>query len=185
MDREAELALAATAAPPMVTEGASYYVLTAGGYDLATAGDNGFHCFVERSWTSPSSDNRVIFDPEVRAPHCVNEVGSRSTMQEMFLVSRLALEGHDGESIRRVVDRAYADGELRLPEGLSLTYMMSRHQNLGFGLGAWRPHLMLWIPYLDGAAVGGSPPGAPEPHVFGRPGSRHSVLVIPLAEFVD
>lgn len=185
MEREEELALAATAGPPAVTAGATYYVLGEEGFGRAAEGDNGFHCFVERSWTGPTSDNRILFDPQTRAPHCINEVGARSTMEEMFLVSRLAMAGRDGDEIEAQVDRAYADGELRLPVGLSMTYMMSKHQDLGQGLGAWRPHLMLWIPYLEGVEAGPFPPGSAQPQIFNKRGSRRTVLVVPVASFIE
>lgn len=185
MDEAEERKLAATAGPPGVVEGATYYVLGNDGYRKVQDGKNGFHCFVERSWGTPTEDHQIVFDPRVRAPHCINRIGAESTMRQIFLVAELAMAGHDGDEIRTRVDRAYRSGELRLPEGLSLTYMMSKHQWLGPNVGPWKPHLMLWIPYLEKDAVGANPFGGGQPVVTGGAGTRQSVLVIPMADWVE
>lgn len=185
IDEARELELAATAGPEAITEGATYYVLRRDGYQKAVDGDNGFHCFVDRSWSTPTNDHRIVFDSRVLAPHCINEIGAASTMREYFLMARLIMDGKSADEVRAAIDAAYASGELRLPEGLSMTYMMSKHQWLGPNIAAWKPHLMLWIPYLDASAVGEQPPGSPHPVVAGGAGTRKSVLIVPLAEFVE
>lgn len=185
MDEAEELRLAASAGPEVITEGATYHVLRASGYEQARAGDNGFHCFVERSWSGPMPDNSRRFDPRVRAPHCINPEGARTTMREMFLVAELAMSGTDPAEIERRIDRAYGDGTLTLPSELSLTYMMSKHQWLGERVGAWQPHVMLWIPYLTHDQVGKLTFGTPNAILGGKPGSRRSVLVFPVPEFIE
>ena len=186
MDEQEEVRLAATAGPEGITRGASYHVLRPQGFVKVKDGTNGFHCFVERSWTGPAPDNSLNFNPRVRAPHCINPEGARTTMQEIFLISRLALAGKTPEDIRDAVDRAYSDGTLTLPTELSLTYMMSGHQFLGDRVGAWHPHVMLWIPYLTEQQVG-SIAGFNNPNAFlaGKPGSRRSVLVFPVPQFIE
>jgi peroxiredoxin Q/BCP len=54
MTREAEIALARSAAPESVSGRATIKVLTAKGYVAATQGDNGFVCLVERGFAAPS-----------------------------------------------------------------------------------------------------------------------------------
>ena len=186
MDPAEERRIAATAGPEAVTSEATYYLLTRDGFQKVEDGTNGFHCFVERSWTGPDPTNARIFDPKVKAPHCINPEGARTTLQEMFLVSKLAMAGKKAEEIDRAVDRAYADGTLRLPEGLSLTYMMSKHQWLGERVGAWHPHVMLWVPYLSEGQVG-KIAGFDQPNAYlaGKPGSRRSVLVFPVPTFIE
>src|SRR5690349_6974041 len=53
MDREAEIALARTAAPESVSRDATVLVLGRHGYETAVDGTNGFVCLVERSWMGP------------------------------------------------------------------------------------------------------------------------------------
>ena len=184
MDETEELAIAATAGPDSITDGATFYVLRQDGFVKAVDGSNGFHCFVERSWTGPRRGTERAFDPKVRAPHCINEEGSKTTMQEIFMVSRLAMNGHGNEDIQTEVDRAHADGRLRLPERLSLTYMMSKHQYLAEGIGAWHPHIMIWIPYLTEVDVGSIPFGTKNAVLGFPPGTRRTVLIIPVPEFI-
>ena len=56
--REAEIALARTAAPPSISAAADVLVLRRRGYESAVKGTNGFVCFVERSWTAGFDDPR-------------------------------------------------------------------------------------------------------------------------------
>lgn len=186
MDPAEERRIAATAGPEAITSGATYYLLTRNGFESSEPGTNGFHCFVERSWTGPHPKNLRIFDPKVKAPHCINPEGARTTMQEMFLVSKLAMAGRSAQEIDLAVDRAYQDGSLKLPESLSLTYMMSKHQWLGEHVGAWHPHVMLWIPFLSEDQVGGIA-GFDQPNALlaGQPKSRRSVLVFPVPTFIE
>src|SRR6202035_841996 len=52
-DRNAEIALARSAAPKSISDHAEILVMGREGYDTAVKGANGFVCMVERSWTSP------------------------------------------------------------------------------------------------------------------------------------
>src|SRR5262245_65776610 len=54
MPRDAEVALARSAAPLHISERATIKVLTASGYDVVREGDNGFVCIVMRGWTAPT-----------------------------------------------------------------------------------------------------------------------------------
>jgi len=55
MDRNAEIALARSAAPESVSRDAEVSVLGRHGYETAVKGKNGFVCVVERSWMSHST----------------------------------------------------------------------------------------------------------------------------------
>lgn len=186
IDEKEELRLAATAGPPAVTEGAAYYSLREDGYHKVNESSNGFHCFVERSFGAPSPSNEIRFDPRIRAPHCINPEGARTRMKEFFLVAKLAMSGYSSEQINRAVDLAYGKGELQNPKGLALTYMMSKHQWLGERASAWKPHVMLWIPYLSEEQVGALlSKRTPNALLVGQPGSRRAGLVFPVPNWVE
>jgi hypothetical protein len=51
-ERNAEIALARSAAPPSISQDAEVMVLGRHGYETAVKGKNGFVCIVERSWTA-------------------------------------------------------------------------------------------------------------------------------------
>src|SRR5579864_1397245 len=55
-DEKSEIALARSAAPGSISEGAEVMVLGRAGYKTAVKGSNGFLCIVERSWAQ-SEDN--------------------------------------------------------------------------------------------------------------------------------
>lgn len=186
MNEAEELRLASTAAPEAISKGATYHVLRKDGFAEVRKGTNGFHCFVERSWSGPSATNTRTFDTSVRAPHCINPEGARTTMREIFMVAEMAMDGGDQETIDRAIDRAYDEGTLTLPTELSLTYMMSAHQHLGRA-GAWRPHVMLWLPYLTESQVGEIAFGRRTPNAVlgGKVGSRRTVLVFPVPDFIE
>ena len=50
MDRDAEIALARSAAPDPISHDASVIVLTRHGYETAVQGKNGWVCWVGRGW---------------------------------------------------------------------------------------------------------------------------------------
>ena len=51
MDRDAEIALARSAAPEAISRDADVLVLGRHGYETAVKGKNGFVCVVDRNWT--------------------------------------------------------------------------------------------------------------------------------------
>jgi hypothetical protein len=55
-ERNAEIALARSAAPPSISQDAEVMVLGRHGYETAVKGKNGFVCIVERSWTAGIDD---------------------------------------------------------------------------------------------------------------------------------
>ena len=52
-DRNAEIALARSAAPPSISRDATVMILGNHGYETAVEGKNGFVCVVERGWMNP------------------------------------------------------------------------------------------------------------------------------------
>src|SRR5258707_4875551 len=68
MDRNAEIALARSAAPEAISRDADVLVLGRHGYEVAVKGKNAFVCAVERNWMGPfeceGADN--FWNPQVR-----------------------------------------------------------------------------------------------------------------------
>ena len=71
MPRDAEIAMARSAAPPSIANDASVLVLGARGYETAATGTNGFTCVVERGWEANFGDPD-FWDTKVRGPICFN-----------------------------------------------------------------------------------------------------------------
>src|ERR1700735_3959760 len=72
-----EIALARSAAPASISDGAEVLVLGPTGYTTAAKGGNGFVCLVERSW-GKSTDDPEFWNPKIRAPHCLNAPAART-----------------------------------------------------------------------------------------------------------
>src|ERR1700756_5561869 len=70
-DRNAEIAMARSAAPEEISRDATVMVLTEHGYVTAVEGKNGFVCVVERAWMSPD-DSPDFWNPKMRGPLCFN-----------------------------------------------------------------------------------------------------------------
>ena len=60
MDRDAEIALARSAAPESISSSATVVVLGRQGYETAVQGKNGFVCAVERAWMNLFDNPRVL-----------------------------------------------------------------------------------------------------------------------------
>jgi hypothetical protein len=63
MGRDAEIALARSAAPPSVSKDATIMVLGRHGYETAVEGTNGFVCNVDRSWMDQFEKQSRVLEP--------------------------------------------------------------------------------------------------------------------------
>jgi hypothetical protein len=92
MERNAEIALARSAAPESISQDAEVMVLGPHGYETAVQGKNGFVCIVERYWTSPI-DDPGFWNPKGRAPICLNAAVARSYLPRTIRKSELFVAG--------------------------------------------------------------------------------------------
>jgi hypothetical protein len=184
MAPEAEVALARSAAPEKVSGRATIKILTAPGYKVVVQGDNGFVCMVMRSWTAPTFTpapfRDFVYESKIRAPICFDPVASRSVLPYYELRTKLGMQGKDPEAIARGIAMAYAHGKLPKREEVSFAYMWSADQYLGPGIGAWRPHMMVFAPYYKNGMVGGNEFGGSAPQVTDDAGTPFTVVVIPV-----
>lgn len=184
MDRSAEIALAKSAAPENVSEHATIKVLTKSGFVVAQRGDNGNVCLVMRAFSAPTYTparyRDLVYDPTVRAPICFTAPAARTAMPYYELRTTLGMEGKSPDRIADAVQAAYVRGALPRREAPAFAYMLSAHQHLGPGIGAWHPHVMVFAPYYENDMVGGNPFGSPLPQVSDDAGTPFTVVVIPV-----
>jgi len=161
-DRNAEIALARSAAPASIARDAEVLVLARHGFETAVKGKNGFVCIVGRGWTSaPDSD---FWNPKVRVPMCVNAAAARSYLLRITRITELALAGHTLAQVNQVVGAAVARKELPPMEPGAMCYMMGKQGYGGDSAPHWPPHLMFFFSDMDPATWGANSPGSP---VFG------------------
>jgi hypothetical protein len=157
-DRDAEIALAQTAAPPAISKDAAVLVLTRQGYKEAVPGKNGFVCFVDRSWSSPF-DDAEYWNPKKRGPTCMNAAAARSALPVIYRLTELALAGQSKDAILLRMKESIAKKEFGPPEIGSMSYMMSKSQYLNDSSAHWHPHLMFYMPgEMNGSAWGANLP---------------------------
>lgn len=181
-DRQAEIALARSAAPASIARDATVLVLGRHGFEPAVEGRNGFVCIVARSWTSaPDAD---FWNPKVRVPMCANAAGARSYFAHIFKWTELALAGRTKAQMAATVADAIRKNELPTMAPGAMCYMMSRH---GFGGDAaphWPSHLMFFYTDVTLSSWGANLPGSP---VVGlRDDQEHlTEFVIPVQQWSD
>jgi hypothetical protein len=143
MPKDAEIALARSAAPASIADDATVMVLERQGYTTAVQGKNGFMCYVERSWAKVT-DAPDFWNPKMRAPNCFNAAAASSIVPIYLMKTRLVLAGKSKAEIAQAIAAALDSGELPALAPGSMCYMMSREQYLNDEAHNWRPHLMFY-----------------------------------------
>jgi hypothetical protein len=110
-DRNAEIALARSAAPDSISRDAKILVLGRHGYETAVEGKNGFVCLVERAWMSPF-DSAEFWNPKIRGPLCLNPQAVHSILPFDYKRTELALAGKSKAQIIEWTKAADAKKEL-------------------------------------------------------------------------
>jgi hypothetical protein len=160
MDRDAEIALARSAAPESISRDAKVIVLGRHGYETAVEGKNGFVCVVERGWMSPS-DAPEFWNPKLRGPICFNPPAARSILPITYKRTEMALAGRTKAEIIEGNKSAFEKGELPPLEPGAMSYMMSKEAYLTDGGDHNLAHLMFYTPLLDGKVWGADMPKSP------------------------
>ena len=160
MDRDAEIALARSAAPEMIANDAEVLVLGRKGYETAVKGKNGFVCIVHRSWTSEAGDAE-FWNPKRRGPMCLNAKAARAYLPNTILRTNLVLAGKSETQMFDALKTAYEKQELPALEPGAMCYMLSRQGYLNDRGGHWHPHVMFFLPPSEAASWGANLSGSP------------------------
>src|SRR4029077_15254841 len=110
-DVNSEIALARSAAPASVSDGAEVMVLGPKGYTTAVKGTNGFLCIVERSWGA-ATDEPEFWNPKVRAPICFNPPAARTFVPIFLMKAKLVITGKSKTEIAEATASALDKKEL-------------------------------------------------------------------------
>jgi len=159
-DRDAEIAMAKSAAPPTISNEAEVLVLGKDGYHTAIEGKNGFTFLVERSWMSPTGSPE-FWNPRLRGPICYNPAATRSILPYTIYRTKLALSGLTKAQMIESIKSALARNQLPNPETGAMSYMMSKEAFFGDAGGHWHPHLMFHVPTANAASWGANLPDSP------------------------
>ncbi len=163
MDRDAEIAMARSAAPEAISRDADVLVLGRLGYEPVVIGKNGFVCLVERAWMSQfegeGADN--FWNPKNRGPVCFNPPATRSILPITYKRTEMVLAGQSKAQILEGMKAFVKQGLPPLEPG-AMSYMMSKEQYLSDGAHHnWIAHLMFYTPLMDGSVWGADLPRTP------------------------
>jgi hypothetical protein len=158
-DRNAEIALARSAAPDSISHEAKILVLGPHGYETAVEGKNGFVCAVERGWMAPF-DNPEFWNPKIRGPLCFTPPAARSMLPMTYKRTEMVLAGQSKAQIMEGI-ATFAKKKLPPLEPGAFTYMMSKEAYLTDRDGHNIAHLMFYTPVMDAAVWGADLPKSP------------------------
>ena len=178
-----EIALARTAAPASVSDGAEVMVLGRDGYTTAVKGTNGFLCIVERSWGA-ATDDPEFWNPKVRAPICFNRPAARTFVPIFLLKTKLVLEGKSKTEIVSATASALDRKELPALAPGSMCYMMSKQQYLSDRGMNGHPHLMFFAAGDAADSWGANLPGSPV-IAANDPEERATIFMVWVGEWSD
>jgi hypothetical protein len=182
-NRNAEIALARSAAPASISARAEVMVLGRHGYEVAVAGTNHFVCLVERSWNSPIGAPE-FWNPKLRGPDCLNEAAAKSYLPILLMRARLALAGKSETQIGEAMQAAFRQKKLPPPEPGAMSYMLSKQGYLSDAGANWHPHLMFFVPLAMSKSWGANLKGSPV-LATDDPTDGLTIFLIPVARWSD
>ena len=188
-DRNAEIAMARSAAPEAISRDADVLVLGRHGYETAVKGKNGFVCVVERGWMGPFDGelSANFWNPKIRGPVCFNPPAVRSILPMTYKRTEMVLAG---QSKAQIIEGIKTFVKQKLPplEPGAMSYMMSKEQYLtDGGQHNWMAHLMIYTPLMDSAVWGADLPHSPvllNPQFHGDP-EPIDVFMVPTDRWSD
>jgi hypothetical protein len=159
-NRDAEIALAKSAAPDSISRNATVLVLGKNGYETAVRGSNGFVCMVERGWTS-ALDWPELWNPKIQGPDCLNPPAARSLLPVVNKTTAMVLAGSSEAEIIAAIRAGYQNKQFPALESGAMSYMMSKsayltdddHHNLA--------HVMFFNTLPNGQLWGADLPKSP------------------------
>ena len=176
MPREQEIVLARSAAPAGVSARSRVLVFTDSGFVIGDAGSSGVTCIVNRSW------------PGSLEPHCFDSEAAETILPIEIARTMLYHRGRSEADADREIADGLASGRFRLPRRPAMSYMMSEGQVLidddGKTVGKWRPHLMIYYPYLKNDDVGFNSTPDMKVGVVSESGRATSNLMIVMPQFI-
>jgi hypothetical protein len=177
LPRAQEIALALSAAPRHLQEGAGVYAFETQGFVRVRASSNGFTCIVNRD------------HPLSRKPTCYDAEGAATILPKVLRFGELLARGTPLPDIEAEIAAGFRSGKYVAPRRPGVAYMLSEG-NRDFdpktgGTRPFPPHVMFYAPNLTNEQIGSTGDGAdglpfiayPGPHAFiimMTPSSRES-----------
>jgi len=159
-DRNAEIALARSAAPEAISRYATVLILGRHGYETVISGKNGFVCMVERGWTS-ALDWPELWNPKILGPDCLNAPAARSLLPIVYKKTEMVLAGYSEAQIIAAIKAAFQKKEFPSLESDAMSYMMSKSAYLTDDDHHNVAHVMFYNTLSDAQIWGANLPKSP------------------------
>lgn len=183
MARDAEIAMARTAAPESISGEAEILVLGKSGYEVASKGKNGFVCLVQRSFAA-GTEAPEFWNSKIRSPICLNPEAVRSFLPHLEKKAEWALAGLSKEQMVERINGALTSKEFPDFAPGAMCYMMSKQAYLADADPHWHPHLMFFVAATDAATWGANLPGSPVLEATDAP-EHYSIFLVPVGRWSD
>jgi len=183
-NRDDEIALARSAAPPSISATARVLVLGSRGYETAAEGTNGFVCFIQRSWAANFADPE-FWNPKILSPNCFNPQAARSELPQYLKRTEWVLAGASKQQLIEKTRAAFANHTFTFPEAGAFSFMLSKSSYVNDAVaGPWLPHVMFFLPHGQAENWGANKEGSP---IIGQEASdiESTVLFIPVRRWSD
>jgi hypothetical protein len=144
MNRDAEIAMARSAAPAAISRDATVLVLTRKGWETAVKGTNGFVCMVERAWAS-GIDFPEIWNPKMRGADCLNPAAARTLLPIVYKLTQMEMAGDSEKARIAGIQAAFAKKEIPPLEPGAIGYMMSKESYLSDNAPSDLSHVMFFL----------------------------------------
>lgn len=154
LPRDREVALALSAAPEHLRDGAGVYALAERGYTQVRPSSNGFTCIVNRD------------HPLNWKPTCYDAEGTETILPVVLYFGEQLMLERPVPEIREAIRERFESGEFISPRRPGIAYMLSteiRNYNTRSGqVDGFPPHLMFYAPNLTNEDIGTSFPARQE-----------------------
>ena len=173
LPRALEIELALSAAPAHLRASASVYVLSRGGYQLASQGTSGFVCLVRRMGAVPGT----FFDSI--APVCYDREGAITLLPAVLDEVKLLEQGHLPAEVAATISERWHDGSYTEP-GPGVAYMLSPIFRLNGRDDAYVPHIMFYGPNKSDVDIGADSDRFNFVPFIQAPGRPSAMMVVPV-----
>ena len=177
MPRGQETAMALSAAPARLRDGAGVYVLEEHGFVKVRESTNGFTCIVNRD------------HPMNLKPTCYDAEGSATILPKVVQVGAWFMEGKSPAEVGTLVRQGFQSGKFISPRRPGVAYMLSgdiKNFNPQTGTaGSFPPHVMFYAPNLTNEDIGSDGTGADGMPFIAYQGPHGFMIVVPPAGHAD
>jgi hypothetical protein len=167
LPRDKEVALALSAAPEHLRDGAGVWALEAAGYVKVRESANGLSCLVNRDRA------------DTQEPICWDAEGTEAILPYSLEREKLRGQGRKEADVEAVLAQGFVDGRFRAPRKPGVAYMLSTENHVFNGQKVihYAPHIMVYAPYATNKDIGAGGSNPFMPWVLNE-GSPHAYIIV-------